>query len=42
MRARKFIASLVLSAALAVGVLPAAAFADDGDANVERCRFGFG
>ena len=37
MRARKFIASLVLSAALAVGALPSAAFA-----NVGHVRFGFG
>lgn len=35
MRARKFIASLVLSAALAVGALPSAAFADDA---ARRCR----
>ena len=38
MRARKFIASLVLSAALAVGALPSAAFADDALGDVDSPR----
>ena len=38
MRARKFIASLVLSATLAVGALPAEAFADDALGDVDSPR----
>ena len=38
MRARKFIASLVLSAALAVGALPSVAFADDALGDVDSPR----
>ena len=38
MRARKIIASLVLSAALAVGALPSAAFADDALGDVDSPR----
>ena len=38
MRARKFIASLVLSAALAVGALPSAALADDALGDVDSPR----
>ena len=38
MRARKFIASLALSAALAVGALPSAAFADDALGDVDSPR----
>ena len=38
MRARMIIASLVLSATLAVGALPAAAFADDALGDVDSPR----
>ena len=40
MRARMIIASLVLSATLAVGALPAAAFADDALGDVDSNNYG--